>query len=125
MRASDEPISAALARHLAWQQRLLEQTKARGSLGYPNSRQSCCHDNTQKGYPGGCPVCPADKSEVGTWRGAPRGRANSFKEEKLSWHMQRWLPLWAKLEEPRGSVDDRSWRCRHPLCTGHEPKRFP
>ena len=33
MRASDEPISAALARHLAWQQRLLEQTKARGSLG--------------------------------------------------------------------------------------------
>ena len=30
---SDEPISVALARHLAWQQRLLEQTKARGSLG--------------------------------------------------------------------------------------------
>ena len=33
VRASDEPISVALARHLAWQQRLLEQTKARGSLG--------------------------------------------------------------------------------------------
>ena len=33
MRTSDEPISVALARHLAWQQRLLEQTKARGSLG--------------------------------------------------------------------------------------------
>ena len=32
MRASDEPISIALARHLAWQKRLLEQTKARGSL---------------------------------------------------------------------------------------------
>ena len=32
VRASDEPISVALARHLAWQQRLLEQTKERGAL---------------------------------------------------------------------------------------------
>ena len=112
-------VLAELNRSTARELEKFCRVESRGALGYPGSRQSCCHDDSQKGYPNGCPICPRDESIH------VRGRAKRFNASHLSWHMRQWLPLWANLPEPKGSVEDVNWRCLHPLCTSADPKKFP
>ena len=96
------------------------RVEARGALGRPGARETCCgvskadqRDPTRApGHPRGCPVC------------APSERRR-WNESRLSWHVRQWLPLWADMQEPRNSTRELSWRCLHPLCTGSDPARFP
>lgn len=71
------------------------RAEARGNLGYPGSRQTCC--GTGEGCPlreggltgcaGGCPVCPASQ---------PLPKAKVLRNESaLSWEMAAWLPVFA------------------------------
>ena len=90
------------------------RTEARGALGWPMSRQTCCNRKTNgvrqtEGYPGGCPVCEA-------------GEHRTWNQSRLSWHMGQWLPLWAGLGSP---TEERGWKCLHPLCSASDPVKFP
>ncbi len=89
------------------------RVEARGLLGYPSSRQTCCQ-KIKSAH--GCPIC------------APGQRATR-NESLLPFHMRQYLPAWAKMPEPPlpqlAATKDRDWRCLHPLCTGHEPDRWP
>ena len=91
------------------------RVEARGLLGYPGSRQTCCQ-KIKSAH--GCPIC------------AP-GQRPTRNESLLPFHMRQYLPVWAKMPEPplaqlaATGTKERDWRCLHPLCTGHEPDRWP
>lgn len=91
------------------------RVEARGHLGFPGARQTCCQKLKSAD---GCPICR-------------EGERQTRNESTLSVAMQQYLPVWARMAEPRserhgGSMEDeRKWRCLHPLCTGHEPDRYP
>ena len=98
------------------------RVEARGNLGYPGSRQTCC---AKIKTADGCPFC----------RPGQRPTRNA---STLSVHMAQYLPVWANLQEPRelGRLDalgraasnsepEANWRCLHPLCTAADPDRFP
>ena len=63
---------------------------------------------------------------------APHLMARTRNASALSVHMQQYLPIWASTPEPVApgeapwtAADEWRWRCLHPLCTGHEPVRWP
>ena len=96
------------------------RVEARGNLGYPHARQTCCQKVKSAD---GCPVCMP-------------GERRTRNESTLSFHMRQYLPVWAKLPEPlplhphggggaAEAIPESEWRCTHPLCAGHEPDKFP
>ena len=109
-----QEINASAARELE----KFCRVEARGALGYPESRQSCCGLVNGKGHPQGCPLCE---------RHGDSGKKKPWNASRLSWHVAQWLPVWANLPEPDGeSVEEqRRWRCLHPLCTGADPVKYP
>ena len=108
------------------------RVEARGALGYPGARQTCCGLVNGLGHPNGCPRC-----EVGSGS----GQRTPWNASALSFHVSQWLPQWAELPEPRGDghassassstghtasvAEQYTWRCLHPLCTGADPTKFP
>ena len=92
------------------------RVEARGNLGYAGARQTCCE---KQKTPAGCPPCSP-------------GQRPTRNESTLSFHMRQFLPVWAASAEPSAPgappwtrEDERQWRCKHPLCTGAEPDKFP